>query len=169
MLKDIYFYNALALANELKNGTFTEYRAIKQMIVSIIIGGVGFSVPITVEFQESNIGLVKILSLIFSFIITGIISYYGVWLTYQVNNKGDSKDYFLRFVALSLPVGIQLLVVFLGIAVALVLLGMALITALGASGAYLMQAMFFIAIILFTVMFFTRMRRYFAIASGTSE
>ena len=169
MLKDIYFYNALALANELKNDTFSEYRAIKHMIVSIILGGIGFSVPISVEFQESSIEFIETLSFILSYIITGIISYYGVWLTYQVNNKGDSKDYFLRFVSLSLPIGIQLMVIFTGITVILVFLSIALTTAIGSSGAYLSSILFFIVIILFTIMFFSRMRRYIAIATGLNE
>ena len=166
MLNDIYFYNALALANELKNGTFTEYRAIKQMIASIILGGVGFSVPISVEFQESGLGLAATLSFIFSFIITAIISYYGVWLTYQVNNKGDAKDYFLRFVSLSLPVGIQLVVIFLGVSVILMFLTMALVSATGAVGAYVYFVLFAMILILFTAMFFARMRRYIAVAAG---
>lgn len=169
MLKDIYFYNALALANELKNGTFTEYRAIKQMIASLVLGGIGFSVPISVEFQDDNLGFVEMLTYIISFIITGIISYYGVWLTYQVNNKGDSKDYFLRFVSLSLPIGIQLFIVFLGISIILMFLTMALVSSLGAGGAYMFYALFTILIIMFTSMFFARMRRYMAIATGLNE
>ncbi len=169
MLKDIYFYNALALANELKNGTFSEYRAIKHLIVSFIIGGIGFTIPISVEFQDENMGFVETLTYLTSFIITGIISYYGVWLTYQVNSKGDSKDYFLRFVSLSLPVGIQLMVVFLGIALILMFLTMALVSSLGAGGAYIYFVLYMTLTIIFTSMFFARMRRYIAIATGVNE
>ena len=168
MLKDIYFYNALALANELKNNTFSEHRAIKQMIAAIILGGIGFSVPITINFQESNIDLVAKFILIFEFIITGIISYYGVWLTYQVNCKGDAKDYFLRFTVLTLPIGIQLALIFLGVMLVIVFLGVELSDALGAIGAHLTQALYFTTTLVFVAMFFTRMRRYIAIASGAN-
>lgn len=170
MLKDIYFYNALALAKELKNDTFSEYRAIKHLIVSFIIGGIGFTIPISAAFQDDdNVGLVETLTHLTSFIITGIISYYGVWLTYQVNCKGDSKDYFLRFVSLSLPIGIQLITVFIAVALILIVLTTALVSSLGAGGAYIYFALYTALMIIFTLMFFSRMRRYMAIATGINE
>lgn len=170
MLKDIYFYNALALANELKNDTFSEYRAIKHLIVSFIIGGIGFTIPISASFQEDdNVQLVEILTNLTSFIITGIISYYGVWLTYQVNCKGDSKDYFLRFVSLSLPIGIQLILVFIVVIIVLMFLSIALVSSLGAGGAYVYFTVYTALMVIFTLMFFSRMRKYMAIATGANE
>ena len=166
MLKDIYFYNALALANELKDDTFSEYRAIKHLIVSFIIGGIGFTIPISAEFQNDNVGLVETLTHFALFIVTGIISYYGVWLTYQVNRKGDSKDYFLRFASLSLPIGIQLITICIGVALMLMVLTMVLVSSLGSVGVYIYFVLYAALVIIFTLMFFSRMRRYMAIATG---
>ena len=168
-LQDIYFYNARALAAELRNGSVTEYRAVKHMIAAIILGGVGFEIPISASPVETNSSIFQFVSYIVFFIITAIISYYGVWLTYQVNIKGDNKDYFLRFAVLTLPVGIQLLVLFLWVGLALVVLSFALMSTLGAVGAYLMMLSFYIAAVAFIFMFFTRMRTYIAMASGLNE
>lgn len=109
-LKDIYFYNAKALAVELRNGTVSEHKAVKHMIAAIILGGIGFEIPISIDPGESSPGIFHAISFVMFFVISGVISFYGVWLTYQVNNKGDGDDYFLRFSALTLPFGIQLLV-----------------------------------------------------------
>jgi magnesium-transporting ATPase (P-type) len=168
-LKDIYFYNARALASELNNDSVTEYRAVKHMVAAIILGGIGFEIPISVSPEETNSSIFQFGSYVVFFIITAIISYYGVWLTYQVNKKGDGKDYFLRFSVLTLPVGIQLFVLFLWVGLALVVLSFALLSTLGAVGAYLMMLLFYVVAIAFIIMFFTRMRTYIAIASGANE
>jgi|AZIC01.1.fsa_nt_gi hypothetical protein len=168
-LKDIYFYNANALAIELKNGTLSEHRAVKHMIAAIILGGIGFEIPISVDPGESNPGIFHVLSFIIFFIISGFISFYGVWLTHQVNSKGDGNDYFLRFTVLALPIGIQLLVLFLWIGLALIVLSFALLAALEGIGAILMVLIFYLVAIAFLAMFFIRMRNYIAIAAGLSE
>jgi hypothetical protein len=168
-LRDIYFFNAMGLATELRNGTISEARAVKHLIAGIIIGGVGFEVPISVEFQESISGFSRLASYAVIFVIAGVISYYGVWLTHQVNSRGDGEDYFLRFAALALPVGIQLVVLFFAVGLILVILAILLTLQLGVFGAYLAEASFYLAIIAFTAMFFLRMRKYIAVASGVDE
>jgi len=168
-LSDIYFYNALGLANELKNRTVSEAQALKHLIASLIVGGVGFDVPIEVEFQKTTSGLGGVIAYISLFIITGVISYYGTWLTYQVNSKGDGKEFFLRFAALTLPVGIQLVVIFLGVGLLLSILAMALISALGEWGVHLIEGGFYFAAIAFIATFFIRMRRYIGVASGAEN
>jgi len=168
-LKDIYFYNAARLANDLKNGVISEYRAVKHLIATMVIGGIGFEIPISVAPSESYTSLARFAIYIVMFIITGIISYYGVWLTYQVNNKGDGKDFFLRFAALTLPIGIQLLVLFLWVGLALAVLGFSFGSLLGVAGWYVIFFITFLTAIAFTAMFFIRMRNYIAIASGLNE
>ncbi len=167
-LADIYFYNAMGLASELKAGTDSEVRAVKHLIAGIILGGIGFEVPVSVEFEEPA-GFGHLLAGLAVFVITGIISYYGVWLAHQVNGKGDGKDFFLRFAALSLPVAIQLVVLFLGVGIALVLITTALTSQAGILGAYFAEASFYLAAIVFVTMFFMRMRKYIAIASSADE
>lgn len=168
-LEDIYFYNAMGLASELKAGTVSEARAIKHLIAGIILGGIGFEIPISVKFEETISGFSHLLAGLSVFMITGLISYYGVWLSHQVNDKGDGKDFFLRFATLGLPVAIQLVVLFLGVGLLLVVATIALTSMVGVFGAYLAVAGFYIASIVFVAMFFLRMRKYIAIASGADE
>jgi hypothetical protein len=50
-----------------------------------------------------------------------------------------------------------------------VILAILLTLQLGVFGAYLAEASFYLAIIAFTAMFFLRMRKYIAVASGVDE
>jgi len=168
-LADIYFYNAIGLAMDLRNGSVSEVRALKHLIASIILGGVGFDVPISVEFRESLTGIGQVSGFVLMFITTGIISYYGVWLAYQANAKGDGEDFFLRFAALTLPIGIQLAVLFLGIGIFLALLVIPLTNYFGQWGVYLIRAGFYVAGVVFAAMFFLRMHKYIAVASGADD
>lgn len=168
-LKDIYFYNAMGLANELRQGSVSEYRAVKHLAAAVILGGISFEIPITVGFEKSNIGLFGLVVSILLYIVAGVISYYGVWLTYQVNNKGDGKDFFLRFSTLTLPVGIQLVVLFFWVGVILIFLAYALASALGSAGTIITAIAFFIAMLSFLLLFFIRMRNCIAIASGADK
>jgi len=165
-LKDIYFYNATGLANELKQDTFSQYRAIKHLIASLVLFGIGFEIPLSIDFSESNISAAQFIIKIVLFIIAGVISYYGAWLVYQVNEKGDGKDFFLRFTVLSLPVGIQLTVVFLWIGLIFVLVAKALTSTIGIYGMYITLVGVSIAVPAFMIMYFLRLRKYMAIASG---
>jgi len=168
-LKDIYFYNALALATELKEGTFSQHRAIKHLIASLVLFGIGFEIPVSVEFSDTNLNAAQIIGQITLFIVAGVISYYGAWLVYQVNEKGDGKDFFMRFTVLSLPVGIQLIVVFLWVGLIFAVVATALTSAIGVFGAYLTLVGVFIAVPVFLVLYFLRLRKYIAIAAGASE
>lgn len=166
-LKDIYFYNAFGLASEIRSGTLTEYRAVKHLIASTIISGIGFDVPLSIEFGEYNIRSLDALGGLVMFVLLGVISYYGVWLIYQVNRKGDGKDFFMRFSALSLPVGIQLAVLFLGIGIVLMAFAFILSEQFGEVGAVISQLIFYAATVVFSVMFFLRMRKYIAVAANS--
>lgn len=116
--KDVYLWNARALANELHGGTLSEYRALKHFLVSVIIGGSYFYFPVGIEFVEPGIGFSYFLfeSVLF-FIVTGVISYFGIWLCFQGNSKGDGKEFFLRMATLALPVLNKVLIlgVFVGV------------------------------------------------------
>ena len=168
-LKDIYFYNAMGLATELNKGSFSQQRAIKHLIASLVLFGSGFEIPVSVEFSETNINTAQVIVQIVLFIIAGVISYYGAWLVYQVNEKGDGKDFFMRFTVLSLPVGIQLIVVFLWVGIIFAVVATALISTIGAIGEYLTLAGVFIAIPAFLILYFLRLRKYIAIAAGVNK
>jgi len=165
-LQDIYFINATALATDIRNGAVSENRAVKHLIASLVLGGTGFTIPISVEAVETTTSNYNVVSLVLSFIIIGVITYYGVWLTQQVNSKGDGKDFFMRFAALSLPIGIQLSVLFLGVGICLLLVTGFLAGALGMTGFHIGQISFYVAGVIFAGLFFLRMRVYIALASG---
>ncbi len=168
-LRDIYFYNAHALASELRAGTISETRAIKHLVASVILGGIGFEVPITGEFCSEGTGGSGVLSVIIVFVVAGVISYYGIWLAQQVNTKGDGKDFFLRFSVLALPIGVQLMVLFVLLGVVLISISMFMTSSLGTWGIPLSQVLFILLFLVFVVMFFLRMRKYIGLASGAYE
>lgn len=168
-LRDIYFYNAFKLASEIRSGTLTEYRAVKHLVASMIIGGIGFELPISVEFGEFNMSYFENIGGFIMFIVVGVITYYGVWLNYQVNSKGDGKDFFLRFSALSLPVTIQLLVLFIGIGFLFFTISFFLAMQLGVMGAIITEITFYVLLIALYLMFFLRMRKYLALAANYSD
>ncbi len=156
----------MALATDIRNGSISENQAIKHLIASLVLGGTGFTVPISVKSVESTAGNYNIVTLVLSFIIIGVVTYYGVWLTQQVNKKGDGKDFFMRFATLSLPIGIQLSVLFLGVGICLLLVTGVLAESLGMAGFHIGQIAFYLAGVIFAVLFFLRMRVYIAVASG---
>ena len=168
-LKDIYFYNAMALASELKQGSLTQYRAVKHLVASLVLFGIGFEIPVSVEFSDSSLDSAQILGQVILFIVAGVISYYGLWLVYQVNEKGDGKDFFMRFTVLSLPVGIQLIVIFLWVGMLFAIVATALTSAIGVYGAYISLVGVFIAVPVFLILYFIRLRKYIGIAAGISE
>jgi len=163
-LKDIYFLNAKGLAEELRDETVSEARVVKHLIVTIILVGIGFQVPVSTEFQY-HFGIVGTVVDVLYFIVAGIVSYYGVWLTYQANSKGDGVEYFLRFTALTLPVGIQVFLLFLGVALIMAVLAIPLSSAIGGKSVYVIEAMVFVVSIIYVATFFLRMRKYISIAS----
>lgn len=168
-LKDIYFYNARALALELKENAVTEHRAVKHIIAAVVISGIGFDVPIAIDHGGPSSGIFHLLLSVIVYIVSGVISFYGVWLTYQANSKGDGRDYFMRLATLSLPVGIQLLVLFVGIGLVISVLSITIFSLMGKSGAFLTTVIFYISVFAFLVMYFFRLRNYIAIAAGLNE
>ncbi|SEQ81688.1 hypothetical protein SAMN03080615_02867 [Amphritea atlantica] len=166
MLKDVYFLNSQGLSEELKSGTFSELRALKHLIVLSVLGVFTFEFPVVIEFSETEISLWKNLGSLLMMIIEGVITYYGVWLTYQANEKGDGKDFFLRFISLSLPVGFKLALYFLLTGLGLAAISALLITGLGSFGVVVSMLIMFLATTAFYGLFFVQLRNHIARVSG---
>jgi uncharacterized membrane protein YidH (DUF202 family) len=170
---DIYFLDAKSLALELRTGTFSEHRAVKQAIAQLIISGGASSGILQVGSSQGPAWSLGVLSLkVSAFIVGGLITYLGMWLTYQVNRKGDGKDYFLRFAALSLPISVKLIVQYV-LFCGLLLLASLLLASLspstfGFTVVYLPFAVLFGFYVL-AMMFYLRMRTYLAIVSGLDD
>jgi len=75
----------------------------------------------------------------------------------------------MRFTVLSLPVGIQLIVVFLWVGLIFAVVATALTSTIGVFGAYLTLVGVFVAVPVFLTLYFIRFRKYIAIAAGASE
>ncbi len=166
MLKDIYFFNSQALVEELREGTFTEIRALKHLIVTAIIGRFAFEFPVEIGFSESEISIWQNVAGISLFIISGFITYYGLWLVYQANQKGDGKDFFLRLTSLILPIGFKLAVYFLIFGLALGFIAVALVSNLNTVGAIVSISILFVAVTAFYSLFYIQLRSHMALASG---
>lgn len=168
-VSDIYFLDARSLALELKNGTFSEYRAVKHLLTTFVLSGFGFTIPLTATFEKTEHALRDNLASATVFIVVGVITFYGTWLTYSTHMKGDRKDYFLRFAALSLPVGLRLTLVFLLVMAVLLVSIAEMSPALGPNAPVAYYAAYFVAACTYTTLFFARMRTYLAIAGSVSD
>ena len=169
----MYFLDAKSLALELRHGTFSEYRAVKQAIAILIVSGGASSGILQAGYSEAPALGVGVLSLnVLAFIVSGLIAYFGMWLTYQVNRRGDGRDFFLRFAALSLPISVTLIIQYILLCV-LLLLASTLLAMLSKSTFGFTVVYFpFAALLgfyLLTVMFYLRMRNYLALASGMAD
>jgi len=169
-LNDIYFYNANELAIKLNNNEISEYTAIKHLIVSLILGGLTLKIPIVIPFEIvttlSDKGLYGIIVQMVTFILIGVTTFFGVMISYQVNQKGDGKDYFLRFASLALPITIQLVVLFLIIGIILVIAVKMLLPISGELAMYIVGLVKLAAELAVVIMFYHRMRNYMRKSSG---
>ena len=170
---DMYLLDAKSLALELRNGTFSEHRAVKQAIAQLIVSGGASSGILQAGVSGEPALSMGVLSLkVLAFVVSGLIVYFGMWLTYQVNRKGDGKDFFLRFAALSLPISTKLIIQYIALCVLLFLASTLLATRSISTFSFTVAYLPIAALLGFyvlTVMFYLRMRTYLAIASGLDD
>lgn len=167
LFREVYFFKADALASQIRIRAVTETIALKHLIVSSMLFGIGYEIPLSVGFSDSDLPLYDYLAKIVLFVLSAAIAYYGIWLCYQTNTKGDGKDFFLRFVALSLPVGLQLAVLFLAVALLLTALSQSLATQLGVLGGLLSNVLWYLASLTFQILFFYRIKYCMQVAAGS--
>ena len=108
MIKDIHFINNTELSKKLSNMEISDYLALKHFIIFIILFSSAYVFPILTAPSESN----ETVSWIINFISLAVINYYGITWTFQINNKGDKKEFFKRFSCLSLPISIKATIIF---------------------------------------------------------
>ena len=165
-LKGMYFYDAHGLAKELRNGTFSEQLAVNQMIAAFLLFGLTRGSPVSVEMTINGSAVMAAVYAGVLFVLAVAVLVYGVQKTYLANAEGDGKDYFLRFAALSLPVGVQVVLVFVVLGLVVVLLFASQVGSLGLQGRLLAAFATAALFPLFLIMFFLRMRKYLRISSG---
>lgn len=161
MLNDIYFLNTSGLCGELKAGTFSEVRALKHLIVTAIIGKTTFSFPLQFDIEISEPATNLSLMYLLSFLLIGVIHYYGIWLIYQVNQKGDGENFFFRFVALTLPIGFQLFMTFLLASLLFGFFALQLVEKYQLSGFVFSTFVLLAGSVIFFILFYLRMKTCF--------
>ncbi|TXR53843.1 hypothetical protein [Reinekea thalattae] len=119
MFKDIYFLNVSEISNRIRQGEFSQAMMLKQFILFSILFYSGFNLPIVLAGEPANSWLVWRMNIL-TIIVQAVIHYYGIWYTYQINAKGDGKDYLNRVFCLALPISIRLLFYILLVVIAII-------------------------------------------------
>jgi hypothetical protein len=169
MLKDIYFFDSAKLAEMLGNGSVSDILALKHLIVVTIIFGTGYIIPVEMVIVGADYDYSG--GLIYSvgdWVLNAIISYYGLWMIYQANAKGDNKDFFKRFTALSLPVTIRLIVIMLPALFFIMLLRIEISNIISAETEIFNEVFWIVVIQVFVIYFYVLMRNSMRIASGSN-
>jgi len=100
---NMYLWNTNALANELKEGTLSEREKFKYYITSTLL----YELLILVtSFSARTFSAVEI----FLSLLSIAILFFGTYQSYRVNQKGDGLNFIERFICLSLPIGIKIIV-----------------------------------------------------------
>ena len=102
MLKDLYFTDVYGMASKLKSGEISDATALKNFLLFMIIFSYSYEIPVNLNIYPTEGDPGFLLSLMFWF-IAAAINYYGLRLSFNINNGGDGSDFFKRFCALSLP------------------------------------------------------------------
>ena len=108
MLKEIYFINVSDLSKGIAAGEIGQSLMFRHFVVFSILFYSGFSIPISLPGESKGVQEWGVLILMFA--AQAVVNYYGIWYTYQINEKGDGRDYFYRLFSLALPISIRLLI-----------------------------------------------------------
>jgi drug/metabolite transporter (DMT)-like permease len=163
-LSDINFLDAKGLAEDFRNQSVSEARTLRHLIALTILGlASSFFLSQFETNTPSSKGFIVADFLLFA--ACAVVSYYGIWLTYQTNAKGDGEQYFPRFAALSLPVTVQVTLAFIILSTFLLLLVDPVINTFGISGAIVHLLLTYFLELAFVAFFYLRMRAFIAIAS----
>lgn len=107
MTQDVYLISTANLVKKLSRNEISDYLALKHFIVFMIIFNSGYILPLFTV-HASDYDWVEVVII---FISSAAIHYYGLNWVYQINSKGDGKEFFKRFCCLSLPISVNVTVV----------------------------------------------------------
>lgn len=101
----MYFWNTNALQSELKNGTLTQADRFKYFFVFVVLTAIGIEISrhMPVPSFERSIGSV----------LNIIVTIVGTIWCYKVNKAGDNSEFIDRYICLSLPVSVRVIVLFM--------------------------------------------------------
>lgn len=102
----MHFWKTSNLQSELKNGTLSQADRFKYFFVFIVLTTIVMEIagyiPSVSSFEKSTGSVLNI-----------IVTIVGTIWCYKVNKAGDNSDFIDRYICLSLPVGVRVIVVFI--------------------------------------------------------
>ena len=104
-MNKIYLLNSKSLMQSLLENKITDFTAVKYLIISTVLMGQTFSFNLAIEAESTPL----IFDIIY-FIAFISLNYYGLIWLFQINLKNDGSDFFKRFICLSLPITIQIMI-----------------------------------------------------------
>ena len=106
MIEEHYFINANALAVKLHQQEVSEDLAFKHLLVFSMLFASALVFPVAVSCTQSDV--FAFWYQIANFFAFALLQFWGMRLLYRTNKQGDGQAFFLRWAALSLPVGLQI-------------------------------------------------------------
>ncbi len=167
--KDVYLINAKQASIALRDGSITEYQALKHLITTTVLVGANVSVPITFTMEsEFSFSAFYVENLMY-FLILAAVSYYGLLMCYQANSKGDGREFFVRLVTLGLPVMIRVAVFSALVFILLTMLLSLLLGNLGGISMPTFNSYQFLFIVAVNMSYFITLRKYVANSAGYTQ
>ena len=105
MIEEHYFINANALAVKLHQQEVSEDLAFKHLLVFSMLFASALVFPVAVSCTQSDVFAFWYQCA--NFFAFALLQFWGMRLLYRTNKQGDGQAFFLRWAALSLPVGLQ--------------------------------------------------------------
>ena len=112
MFKNVYFLDSKTLALKLHRGEISEEIAFLHFLIYCILLASYIEFPVVVKSLDN---VVSWWYQILTTITMSLLQFWGMRLLYATNKKGDGHDFFMRWAVLSLPVGIKVLLLSLGL------------------------------------------------------
>ena len=106
MIEELYFINANALAVKLHQQEVSEDLAFKHLLVFSMLFASALVFPVAVSCTQSDVFAFWYQCA--NFFAFALLQFWGMRLLYRTNKQGDGQAFFLRWAALSLPVGLQI-------------------------------------------------------------
>ena len=109
MFRGVYFLRSGELSEKLSRGEVSDDLAFNHLLLYSMLFAGYISIPVVVTCSAGSEYGFRYQTL--SFIVFAGVQYWGMKWLYRTNSQGDGRDFFLRWAALSLPVGVQVLII----------------------------------------------------------
>lgn len=112
----MYFWNAKALAEDLKAGRLNQREELKYFLAFMVPISILLEAPFWLAEEPTPLLLIEAVTVI-------AITVGGILFCYQANRQGDDKEFIKRFVCLSWPITLKVTVIFLAVYIGYMITG----------------------------------------------